>query len=108
MDLAGAEKRPTGLCTFTGMHAETRLVYTDREILQKTVEAKPKVGAIDAPLCLPPERKSIDERTNTHLRDSDRELLKMGISYYAGSNEKTNCQRHKSEERSRSSKVYGN
>ncbi len=82
LDLAGVEKRPTGFCTLTGIHAETCLVYTDTEITQKISQAKPKIVAIDAPLCLPPGRKSIDERTNIHLRDSDRELLKMGIKLF--------------------------
>jgi len=82
LDLAGVEKRPTGFCILDGMHVETCLVYSDMEILQKTVEANPKIVAIDAPLCLPPGRKSIDERTNIHLRDSDRELLNMGIKLF--------------------------
>ena len=82
VDLGGVEKRPTGFCKFMGMHVETCLVYTDAEILQKTIEYKPKIVAIDVPLCLPPGTKSIDERTNIHLRDSDRELLNMGIKLF--------------------------
>jgi uncharacterized protein len=82
LDLAGVEKRPTGFCILRGMQAETCLLYTDTEIIQKTVEAKPKIVAIDAPLCLPPGRKSIEERTDIHLRESDRELLKMGIKLF--------------------------
>jgi predicted nuclease with RNAse H fold len=82
LDLAGVEKRPTGFCMLRGVHAETCLVYTNAEILQKTIEAKPKIVAIDAPLCLPPVRKSIEERTNIYLRDSDRELLHIGIKLF--------------------------
>ena len=68
LDLAGVEKRPTGFCILRGMHAETRLVYTDTEILQKTVEAKPKIVAIDAPhpyVCRLEENRSTSEQTFT-------------------------------------------
>lgn len=38
--------------------------------------------AIDAPLSLPPGRESIEERTSSHLRESDRELLTRGIKFF--------------------------
>jgi uncharacterized protein len=82
LDLAGVETRPTGFCRLYGMHAKTGVLYTDKEIIEKTTEAKPQVIAIDAPLCLPPGRKSIEERTANHLRESDRILLKMGIKIF--------------------------
>ena len=82
LDLAGVETRPTGFCSLTEMKVETCLVYTDIEIIEKTLRAKPKIVGIDAPLCLPPGRKSIQEKTNIHLRESDRELLKMGIKLF--------------------------
>jgi hypothetical protein len=64
------------------MKAETSLVYTDAEIMAKIRESHPRVVAIDAPLSLPPGRKSIQERTGIHLRESDRELLKRGIKFF--------------------------
>ena len=79
VDLAGVENRPSGFCVLEGMNAKTCLLYTDEEILQKTRKLKPDVIAIDAPLSLPPGRKSIEERTDIHLRECDRELLKRGI-----------------------------
>ena len=82
LDLAGVESRPTGFCILGDMKAETSLVYTDEEILAKIRESNPRVVAIDAPLSLPPGRKSIKERTNVHLRESDRELLKRGIRFF--------------------------
>ena len=82
LDLAGVENRPTGFCVLSCMKASTSLVYKDQDILQKVRESSPKVVAIDAPLCLPPGRKSIEERTSIHLRESDRELLKMGIKLF--------------------------
>jgi len=82
LDLAGVETRPTGFCLLGELNVETCLVYTDQEILEKTAESKPLVIAIDAPLCLPPGRKSIEDRTGKHLRECDRERLKKGIKFF--------------------------
>lgn len=82
LDLAGVENRPTGYCLLEDMKAETCLVYADEEIMKKTVSRRPKIIVVDAPLCLPPGRKSIEERTNIHLRGCDREILKMGIKIF--------------------------
>jgi predicted nuclease with RNAse H fold len=82
LDLAGVETRPTGFCNLTSTKAETCLLYTDTEILEMTIASNPQVVAIDAPLCLPPGRKSIEERTSVHLRESDRQLLKRGIKLF--------------------------
>jgi uncharacterized protein len=82
LDLAGVETRPTGFCTLQGMTVETSDLYSDSEIIEKTVQAHPLVILIDAPLSLPPGRKSLEERTGNHLRDSDRALLKMGIKIF--------------------------
>jgi predicted nuclease with RNAse H fold len=82
LDLAGVESRPTGFCILGHMKAETSLVYADEEIIAKIRESNPRVVAIDAPLSLPSGRKSIKERTDVHLRESDRELLKRGIRFF--------------------------
>ena len=82
LDLAGVETRPTGSCILTDMKAQTFDLFTDAEIIEKTVKANPQIITIDAPLSLPPGRKSIEERTGNHLRDSDRVLLKMGIKLF--------------------------
>ncbi len=82
LDLAGVEHRPTGYCLLTGRQTETSLLYKDAEILTKIGEVQPAVVAIDAPLSLPPGRKSIEERTGNHLRECDRELLKRGIKFF--------------------------
>jgi len=82
LDLAGVESRPTGLCVLKGLMAETFLVYTNGEIVRKVEESKPKIVAIDAPLSLPAERKSIEQRTKVHLRECDRELLRRGIKFF--------------------------
>jgi predicted nuclease with RNAse H fold len=82
LDLAGIESRPAGFCVLSKMKAKTRLVYTDAEIVEGIREVEPCLVAVDAPLCLPPGRKSIEERTSVHLRECDRELLRMGIKLF--------------------------
>jgi len=82
LDLAGVETRPTGFCTLAEMNAETSLTYTDTEILKKIKKIAPKIVTIDAPLSLPPGRKTLEERTGPHLRTCDKELLKRGIRFF--------------------------
>src|SRR3989337_2790785 len=82
LDLAGVETRPTGICILNGTKAETSLVYTDDDILTKTTQNDPAIVAIDAPLSLPAGRTSIEERTNIHLRECDKELLERGIRFF--------------------------
>jgi predicted nuclease with RNAse H fold len=82
LDLAGVESRPTGLCILKGMKAETSLVYKDEEVLKRIEESKPRIVAIDAPLSLPPGRESIEQRTDIHLRECDKELLQRGIKFF--------------------------
>jgi predicted nuclease with RNAse H fold len=64
------------------MKAETALLYSDKEIIATTMQCCPEIVAIDAPLCLPPGRKTLEERTTEHLRECDRALLKKGIKLF--------------------------
>lgn len=82
LDLAGVESRPTGFCVLKGLKAATCIVYDDKEIMDRTVEVGPRLVAIDAPLSLPEGRRSIEERTNVHLRECDKELLKRRIRFF--------------------------
>jgi hypothetical protein len=82
LDLAGSDKRPTGVCILKEMKSETGILYTDQEIIDKIQQVNPEIIAVDAPLSLPNGRKSIEERTNTHLRECDRELLKRRIKFF--------------------------
>ncbi len=82
LDLAGVETRPTGYCKLTNMKAETSLLYSDKEVLSKIKEVRPDVIAVDAPLSLPPGRKTLEERTSIHLRECDRELLRRHIKFF--------------------------
>jgi len=82
LDLAGVERRPSGFCVLDEMKAEACLVYTDGKIIQRIEEVKPDLIAIDAPLSLPPGRKTIEERTDVHLRECDKELLRRRIKFF--------------------------
>jgi hypothetical protein len=82
LDLAGVESRPTGFCVLKGMRVETSLVYDDEELLKRVRENNPRVVAIDAPLSLPAGRESIEQRTEVHLRECDKELLRRGIRFF--------------------------
>ena len=83
IDLAGSEKRNTGICSlkektiisFATLHA-------NKEILTYVKNAQPDLIAIDAPLNLPPGRKSLDDKNGEHFRPCDRELQKRGIRFF--------------------------
>jgi len=82
LDLAGVDTRETGFCVLEDMRARTSILHSDNEIIQRVKEAEPDVVAIDAPLSLPPGRKNIEERTNVHLRECDKELLRRKIKFF--------------------------
>jgi predicted nuclease with RNAse H fold len=82
LDLSGVETRPTGFCFLDDWNVKTCVVYSDEEIIKKIQGTKPKLVAIDAPLSLPAGRKSIEEKTGTHLRECDRELLRRRIRFF--------------------------
>jgi predicted nuclease with RNAse H fold len=82
LDLAGVESRPSGLCVLRDMKAETSLVYSDDEVLKRIEVSEPEIVAIDAPLSLPAGRESIEQKTNVHLRECDKELLRRGIKFF--------------------------
>jgi len=83
IDLAGVATHPTGLCLMdSGLHVSTCLLYTDADIVGQAIEAKPDVVAIDAPLALPRGRESLSKRSDVHLRECDKELLRMGIKFF--------------------------
>lgn len=82
IDLAGVPLRPTGWCILKGLKAETSLLYSDEEILNYVQKEKPDLVAIDAPLSLPPGRKSIDERSSSHFRPCDEELRRRKIRFF--------------------------
>jgi len=82
IDLAGSEKRNTGFCILKNSNAKTFILHTNREILEKVKESNAKIVAIDAPLFLPIGRKSLEEKSNIHLRECDKQLLRMHIKFF--------------------------
>jgi len=90
IDLAGVENRETGFCImfdFNGsLLVKTKILYSDEEIISECIKEKPTLISIDAPLALPKGRCCLrDEcqcRNKGHLRECDKELLKMGIKFF--------------------------
>lgn len=82
LDLGGVEHKPTGVCILRGFKAETFLLFSDSEILGLVKKTVPDLAAIDAPLSLPPGRRSMEERTGRHLRPADEELLRRRIPFF--------------------------
>ena len=83
VDLAGSVKRNTGICLLRGMTvASFATVHADEDILSFIDKARPDLVAIDAPLGLPRGRKSLEERSSEHFRQSDLELRKRGIRFF--------------------------
>lgn len=73
IDLAGLEKNPSGFCILEfneKTKTNVELLFTTKEILEKTVELRPNVVAIDAPLSFPKKG---------YFRDSDIELRRRGF-----------------------------
>ncbi|MGA2624672.1 MAG: DUF429 domain-containing protein [Bacteroidota bacterium] len=83
IDLAGSPKRNTGICTLRGKTITSwTTAFADEEIFDFVERAKPDLVAIDAPLNLPPGRRTIDDRNGQHFRVCDRELLRRGIRFF--------------------------
>jgi len=83
VDLAGSPKRSTGVCTLNDDNiASYTILHTDREIIHYVEKENPSLIAVDAPLNLPPGRKSIEDRKGEHFRPCDRELLRRGIRFF--------------------------
>lgn len=83
IDLAGSPRRSTGICTLKKNNViSCTIVHTDQEILDYIEKEKPSLIAVDAPLHLPPGRRSIEDKNGEHFRPCDRELLKRGIRFF--------------------------
>ena len=82
VDLAGVPHRPTGICLLRNGDAQTEHVYTDDEILGAIDREKADLVTIDAPLTLPPGRKSIHQRNGQHFRPCDLELRRRKIRFF--------------------------
>lgn len=82
IDLAGVEGRETGFCVLEKFDVKVKVLHSDREILEETIGTKPLVVAVDAPLCLPKGRASLQVPGGPHLRKCDKDLQSMGIKFF--------------------------
>jgi predicted nuclease with RNAse H fold len=83
IDLAGSPKRNTGICTLKKDNITScTILHTDQEIIHYIEKENPTLIAVDAPLTLPPGRKSIEDKNGEHFRPCDRELLRRGIRFF--------------------------
>jgi len=82
LDLAGVPGRSTGACLLKGRRAQTCVLHEDEEILEFCRRARPALVAVDAPLHLPPGRRSIHDRNGRHLRSCDEELRRRHIPFF--------------------------
>ncbi len=85
IDLAGSEKRPTGMCVLEGNQATVSVVHTDDEILE-AMGVGVQAVAIDAPLYLPKWRCCLRDECpcagKAHFRICDLELRRMKIKFF--------------------------
>ena len=83
IDLAGSPRRNTGICSLKGLRiTKYATVFSDKEISDFVSTTRPEIIAIDAPLNLPPGRKSLEDRNGEHFRPCDRVLLQRGIRFF--------------------------
>jgi len=68
VDLAGKTTNPTGLCILKNDKIEFGIVYSDKQILEISIEFKPDIIAIDAPIM----------QGEPRTRKADRLLKKYG------------------------------
>ncbi|MGD1100236.1 MAG: DUF429 domain-containing protein [Thermoplasmata archaeon] len=83
LDLAGSPNRDTGACVMDGpRRLRATVLHSNREIIEFARSARPELVVIDAPLSLPRGRRTIEDRTGPHLRECDRELLRMKVPFF--------------------------
>ncbi|MDH7513773.1 MAG: DUF429 domain-containing protein [Clostridiales bacterium] len=82
VDLAGVPRRPSGICLLKPPGAMTTLLYGDEEILAFVQRSRPSLVAVDAPLNLPPGRRSMAEQNGVHFRPCDEELRRRKIPFF--------------------------
>jgi len=70
IDLAGKFENPTGFCSMTDEGTETKLLFTDEEIINEVNMIKPDCIAVDAPFWLP---------TRGTWRTGEEKLLRRGF-----------------------------
>jgi uncharacterized protein YprB with RNaseH-like and TPR domain/predicted nuclease with RNAse H fold len=83
IDLSASEKRPTGWALLQGKTVKARLLKTDEEIIDATVEVAPDVISIDSPLSLPKGRDCTRDNCKCRkfgiTREAERILRRRGV-----------------------------
>lgn len=74
LDIAALQNRPSGYAVRKGKKTETKILYSDEEIIKQLLKDKIKTVAIDAPLSKPLKH---------HYRDCDIEVRKKGILIFS-------------------------
>jgi uncharacterized protein YprB with RNaseH-like and TPR domain/predicted nuclease with RNAse H fold len=87
IDLRTKVHNPTGWAVCRGSHSECAILYSDDEILAKTIAVKPDLISIDAPLSLPFGRSTVSDDdparpTAGIVRVAERILWSRGIRVY--------------------------
>ena len=91
IDLAGSPRRPTGVCLLAGGQAQTHLAFSDDDVMGWVRDCDADLIPINAPLSLPPGRRSIHDRSGEHLRPCDRVLQQRGIRFFLSRSGRCEC-----------------
>jgi len=83
IDLSASEKRRTGWALLEGRFVESKLLKTNKEIIDATVKVKPDLVSIDSPLSLPKGRDCTSDSCECRrfgiTRECERVLRSRGI-----------------------------
>jgi predicted nuclease with RNAse H fold/dephospho-CoA kinase len=87
IDLTGSEARGSGWCLLEGKEAFTETIFTDDDILAKTLGTNPDLVSIDSPLSLPAGRLMVEDTDPGRdkygiMRQCERELKRRGVNVY--------------------------
>lgn len=83
IDLAGSERRPTGIAFLERRRiVEVSSVFTDEDLISKVCKYNPVLVGIDAPLTLPKGRQTIEFKEGPKFRECDRVLYRLGIRFF--------------------------
>ncbi|WP_231423966.1 DUF429 domain-containing protein [Pedobacter sp. Leaf250] len=87
IDLTGNEKKASGWCALRGNLASTSKLFTNEDLISKTISVNPTIVSIDSPLSLPFGRLSVFDddpgrATFGITRTCERIMSKRGIRSY--------------------------
>ena len=87
IDLTGSESRPSGWCVLRGSAAETAMINTDDELVDRIIRTSPALVSINSPLSIPFGRTCVEDTDPARaeygiMRRCERELKRRGINVY--------------------------